>query len=225
MVERAKPSYLLNRRLCMPSIENLRKQAKRIVRWHRDGHHPVATLIRTHLPPFSGMSDFEILAHRFQLTDAQDLIARQNGFDSWQALLEGPTQMPEPTTNNPSSIAFVRAEPQLFVTDIARSLTFYKDLLGFKVEFTYGEPAFYAQVSRGGAHLNLRYVDQPLKEPILTLEEDLLAASICVQSIKELYLEFQTRGVLFHQNLHTEPWGSRTFIVADPDKNLILFAE
>ena len=73
----------------MPSVENLRKQAKRIVRWHRDGHHPVAALIRAHLPAFGHMSDLDILAHRFQLTDAQELIARQRGFSSWQALLEG----------------------------------------------------------------------------------------------------------------------------------------
>jgi len=30
--------------------------------------------------------------------------------------------------------------------------------------------------------------------------------------------------VRFHQELKTEPWGARTFIVKDPDGNLILFA-
>jgi uncharacterized glyoxalase superfamily protein PhnB len=31
-------------------------------------------------------------------------------------------------------------------------------------------------------------------------------------------------GVEFHQPLKPEPWGARTFIVRDPDGNLILFA-
>jgi hypothetical protein len=30
--------------------------------------------------------------------------------------------------------------------------------------------------------------------------------------------------VLFHQTLKSEPWGARTFIVRDPDGNLILFS-
>jgi hypothetical protein len=41
---------------------------------------------------------------------------------------------------------------------------------------------------------------------------------------KPLYLEYQAAGVAFHQTLRTEPWGARTFIVRDPDGNLILFA-
>ncbi|AIE87694.1 hypothetical protein OP10G_4326 [Fimbriimonas ginsengisoli Gsoil 348] len=52
-----------------------------------------------------------------------------------------------------------------------------------------------------------------------------LSATICVDSIKALFLQYQANGVEFHQTLRTEPWGSRTFIVTDPDGNLILFAQ
>ncbi|WP_425336060.1 VOC family protein [Sinorhizobium numidicum] len=31
-------------------------------------------------------------------------------------------------------------------------------------------------------------------------------------------------GVTFHQALRTEPWSARTFIVQDPDGNLIAFS-
>ena len=209
----------------MPSVENLRKQAKRIVRWHRDGHHPVGELIRAHLPAFGEMSDLDILAHRFQLTDAQELVARQLGFPSWQALLEGAKQMPDTKPQSDAKISFKRAEAQLFVTDIAQSLSFLTGKLGFKAQFSYGEPPFYAQVARDGAHLNLRCVAQPLVEPSLVRREGYLAASICVASIKELFLEYQANGVDFHQSLQTEPWGARSFIVIDPDGNLIMFAE
>ena len=41
--------------------------------------------------------------------------------------------------------------------------------------------------------------------------------------LKELYLDFQSAGVSFHQTLRAEPWGARTFIVKDPDGNLLLF--
>jgi uncharacterized glyoxalase superfamily protein PhnB len=42
--------------------------------------------------------------------------------------------------------------------------------------------------------------------------------------IKQLFDDYQSAGVRFHQTLKTEPWGSRTFIVIDSDGNLILFA-
>jgi uncharacterized glyoxalase superfamily protein PhnB len=37
-------------------------------------------------------------------------------------------------------------------------------------------------------------------------------------------LSYQAEGVRFDQTLKKEPWGARTFIVEDPDGNLILFA-
>lgn len=118
----------------------------------------------------------------------------------------------------------VRAEPQLFVSDIGASCEFYVRKLGFKVAFIYGEPAFYAQVYRGGARLNFRYLDTPAIEPALRAREELLAASIALDDAEGLFVEFQEAGVVFRQTLKTEDWGARTFVVADPDGNLILFA-
>ena len=42
--------------------------------------------------------------------------------------------------------------------------------------------------------------------------------------IKQLFLQYQEAGVDFFQPLKQEPWGARTFIVRDPDGNLLLFA-
>ena len=69
----------------MPSLENLRKQAKLVLRWHRTRYYPVAAQIRAVLPRFAGLSDAEVLAAEFKLSDAQELVARQAGYASWQA--------------------------------------------------------------------------------------------------------------------------------------------
>jgi uncharacterized glyoxalase superfamily protein PhnB len=64
-------------------------------------------------------------------------------------------------------------------------------------------------------------------DPVTRDREDLLSAALTVATaseIKQLYLEFQSAGVTFHQTLRTEPWGARNFIVKDPDGNLLLFA-
>jgi catechol 2,3-dioxygenase-like lactoylglutathione lyase family enzyme len=119
------------------------------------------------------------------------------------------------------------AEPQLFVADIKASCDFFAGKLGFGGVFTYGEPPFYAQVKRDGARINLRCVEHPVIDAALRDREQLLAASLTVattEEIKALFLEFQAAGVTFFQTLKREPWGARTFIVRDPDGNLLLFA-
>jgi catechol 2,3-dioxygenase-like lactoylglutathione lyase family enzyme len=211
----------------MPSFENLKKQAKLILRWHRDWYYPVAAQIRTVLPRYHRMTDAEILSHPFKLSDAQEIVARQNGFESWQALKSGLVTMPDNANATATKPVLVEAEPELFVADIRASCSFFTDKLGFSIVFTYGEPPFYAQVKRDGARLNLKHVDQPVIEPALRDREELLSAAMTVATadeIKALFLEFQAAGVGFFQTLKAQPWGARNFIVRDPDGNLLLFA-
>jgi uncharacterized glyoxalase superfamily protein PhnB len=207
----------------MLNLENLRKQAKQILRWHREGYFPVAAQIRGSLPRFAGLSDREVLEAEFRLKDAQELVARQAGFESWQALKENRSAMNETLAPSAQRATITMAEPQLFVTDIAAAIEHYQKL-GMTVAFAYGEPPFYAQVCRDNARLNLRAVDRPVFEPGRREGETLLAASLVVDDVKRLFLEFQSAGVEFHQSLKKEPWGARTFIVQDPDGNLVLFA-
>jgi uncharacterized glyoxalase superfamily protein PhnB len=117
------------------------------------------------------------------------------------------------------------AEPQLFATDLEAALDHYVGRLGFRLAFSYGEPAFYAQVVRDGARLNLRHVDEPVFAPaVREAEGGVLSATIAVDDAEALFEEFEQAGVGFHQSLKTEAWGARTFMVADPDGNLVLFA-
>jgi catechol 2,3-dioxygenase-like lactoylglutathione lyase family enzyme len=212
----------------MPNLENLKKQAKLILRWHRERHYPVAAQIREHSPRFLNMPDSEILAASFKLSDAQEMVARQQGFDSWQALKTGlSTTSLKKVKSSPSKATIVGAEPQLFVTDIKRSCEFFRAKLGFSLVFSYGRPPYYAQVGRDAARLNLRCVERPVIESAVRDGEELLSVSMTVATaneIKLLFLEFRSAGVAFHQTLEKQPWGARNFVVKDPDGNLLLFA-
>ena len=118
-------------------------------------------------------------------------------------------------------------EAELFVADVKASCAFFTGKLGFSVVFTYGEPPFYGQVRRGKALLNLRLICEPVFVGDVREREELLAAGITVNSaaeIRALFTEFQAAGVDFFRTLKQEPWGTRTFIVRDPDGNLLLFA-
>ena len=118
-------------------------------------------------------------------------------------------------------------EAQLYVADVKASCAYFTSTLGFAVAFVYGDPPFYGQVHRDNARLNLRMVGEPVFVGDIREREQLLSASITVSTadqIKQLFGEFRSAGVRFHQTLKKEPWGARTFIVIDADGNLILFA-
>ncbi|MGJ7037747.1 VOC family protein [Shinella sp. BE166] len=211
----------------MPNLENLKKQAKQYLRWHREGHYPVAAAIRAALPRFRPLTDREVLDAPFSLADAQELIARQNGFEGWQALRTGALAMSDTTGKKPEQPFLSGAEPVLYVADFPASLAFFTEKLGFAVDFTYGDPPFYGVVQRDRARLCLRFVDEPVFVGDIRRREELLSASITLDSaaaIKQLFLDYQAAGVTFHLPLKTQPWGARNFILLDPDGNLILFA-
>jgi catechol 2,3-dioxygenase-like lactoylglutathione lyase family enzyme len=211
----------------MPNIENLKKQAKQYLRWHRERYYPVAAQIRAALPRFRNVGDVQILESSFKLADAQELVARQMGFDGWQALKSGADAMTDEPRQARTRPVLTAIEAQLFVADIKSSCDFYTKKLGFAVEFIYGDPPYYGQVVRDNARLNLRLVCEPVFVADVRKREHLLSASITVATpneIKDLFLSYQAAGVSFDQALKKEPWGARTFVVSDPDENLILFA-
>lgn len=211
----------------MSNFENLKKQAKQFLRWHREQHYPVAAEIRAGLPRFRHLDDRQVLAAKFSLADAQELVARQQGFDGWTALKQGANAVTATVSKPTTSPILTATEAMLYVADIDVSCNFFRTKLGFTVEFMYGEPPFYGLVKRDRARLCLRCVQQPVFAGDIRSREELLSAAITVDTaaqIKQLFLEFQAAGVPFHQTLKKQPWGARNFIVLDPDGNLVLFA-
>jgi catechol 2,3-dioxygenase-like lactoylglutathione lyase family enzyme len=210
----------------MSNLENLKKQAKQYLRWHRERYYPVAAIIREHLPRFRLFSDQEILTADFQLADAQELVARKEGFEGWQALRTGAcTAMSQTHPHSQPILTSVAAH--LYVRDLKASTDFFTTKLGFSIDFVYGDPPFYGQVSRDNARLALRHVDEAVFAEDIREREDLLSASITLGSadeIKRLFLAYQAAGVPLSQPLRNEPWRAKTFVVKDPDGNLILFA-
>jgi catechol 2,3-dioxygenase-like lactoylglutathione lyase family enzyme len=211
----------------MPNLENLKKQAKQYLRWHRERYHPVAAEIRAALPRFRNLDDHQVLEASFKLSDAQELVARQLGFEGWQALKAGAQAMSTQVKEATTVPILSGTEAQLYVADVKASCDFFTSKLGFAIDFVYGDPPFYGMVKRDRARLCMRLVCEPVFVGDIRQREHLLSAAITVDTaaeIKQLFLEFQSAGVSFHQGLKKEPWGARNFIVLDPDGNLILFA-
>lgn len=89
----------------------------------------------------------------------------------------------------------------LYVRDLKVSAEFFTQKLGFTLDFVYGDPPFYGQVSRDNARLALRHMDEPVFAGGVREREDLLSASITLGSaeeIKQLFLGYQGADVPFH---------------------------
>ena len=116
--------------------------------------------------------------------------------------------------------------PILFVSDVPASAAFFRDVLGFKIDFLHGSPPFYGAVSRGQACLHLRFVHRPvIAADAAAAEEGLIFASVEVSDVAALFEEFKAKGAIFPQTLTRQPWGGTDFHVVDPDGNAISFVE
>jgi hypothetical protein len=147
----------------MLSLEPYRKQAKQILRWHRDRYHSVAVEIRAFLPRFAALNDKAILDSPFRLADAQELVARRNGHAGWHLLKEALQTMKPSLFIDPVPFPQLNGcEAQLYVRDIARSCAYYHVKLGFELVLSHGEPAFFALLQRDHVRLSLRHVDEPV---------------------------------------------------------------
>ena len=113
--------------------------------------------------------------------------------------------------------------PVIFVANVTASAGFFRNTLGFSVDFLHGEPPFYGSVSRGGACVHLKFVHEPVFAVGAQDREGLITAFIEVENVKALYAEYVTAGATFDQKLKTQAWGGRDFVVRDLDGNGLCF--
>lgn len=66
-----------------PNLEQYKKQAKELVKAWKAGDAATLARFREHHPRLSVSSDADLQRARFTLADAQFIIAREHGFDSW----------------------------------------------------------------------------------------------------------------------------------------------
>lgn len=207
----------------MPTIETYKKQAKLLVRWHRDGNHSVGGRIRQ-LPRYSALTDREALALPFPLWEAQEIIALEAGCADWAALRA--VADPAPTLGErpeADGAALARAIPVLQVADAEAAAGFYRDRLGFRIDFLHGAPPFYGAVSREGVTLHLKFVHEPVLRAEAAIREGLIMAFVEAPHVHELYDEYLSADVEIVQRLTRQAWGGTDFIVRDPDGNGIAF--
>lgn len=109
----------------------------------------------------------------------------------------------------------VRVAPELPSSDIARSLEYYTNQLGFQVAMIM-PGGDYAVVERDSVAIHL-FEAAPGHEPA--------AIHVFIEGIDELHGELAGRGANVVQGVERKPWGNREFRVSDASGNVIKFTE
>ena len=206
----------------MPTIETYRKQAKLLLRWHRAGDYSIGGRVRK-LERYQSLTDCDVLALKFTLTMAQEIVAVEAGYQSWTELKAGTAGALKTPRASSGQQFLKKVTPILLVRDVKTCAAFFQQKLGFEIDFLHGLPPFYGAVSRDGVCLHIRYVQQPFFAQAALQEKSLICASIEVSNVQGLFQEFKARGVEFAQTLTKQAWGGTDFQVRDPDGNVISF--
>lgn len=126
-----------------------------------------------------------------------------------------------PNTN--TETAFFSAQPVLLVHEVTTSTHWFRDKLGFRIDFLFGEPPTHAGVSRGD--WTGRMVTLQLSQ--VSPERDIAPAGYVYimvgANIDELFAQYRTAGVEIVAEPITQPWGMREFTVCEPHGHLLRF--
>lgn len=116
----------------------------------------------------------------------------------------------------------------LTVENVARSVDFYGGKLGLTIEVN-AQPAF-ALIRVGGAGggtiglLSLAEARKAGVEETTAAQKRSIHVEFSSDDLDELYRELQTKGVVFHEPPHDEPW-ERSMSAFDPDGYAVEFAQ
>lgn len=113
--------------------------------------------------------------------------------------------------------------PQFLVDDLERAIAYYRDKLGFGLDFVY--ESFYASVSRDGFAIHLKHGSRLAADREYQKRNEHLDAYISVSGIRGLFSELERRGARVIKPLEQQPWACLDFYVEDPDGNILCFSE
>ena len=131
-----------------------------------------------------------------------------------------------PTPPNPALV------PELLITDLDRSLAFWRDLCGFEVAYDRPEERF-AYLTLGSAHLMLEEIGDgrhwmtgPLEAPFgrgINFQISVPDAESLSRSVQEAGVEFYLPLETTWYRIGDEEAGVQQFLITDPDGYLVRF--
>lgn len=126
-----------------------------------------------------------------------------------------------------ATFPITRAGAILAVSDLERSLAFYRDTLGLEAAAVYDDPP-YATLTAAGARISLAEQGHPAEDRpgvTMTAPEDPSRANVVlvleVEDARAVHRALQAEGVRFLADPYEPPWGGCRFFCLDPDGYLV----
>ena len=113
-------------------------------------------------------------------------------------------------------VKLTRIAPELPVANLAGSLGYYLEKLGFQIAMQMPDRK-YAIVERDDVAIHL-FENDPQGSAVVGIH-------VFTHDIETLFAELQERGALISQEILRKPWGNRDFRVYDDSGNEIKFTE
>ena len=117
--------------------------------------------------------------------------------------------------------------PVFLVDDVAAASEYYRDVLGFEVDFLYEDPPTYASVSRDDAIINFSKSNPPGRRNgvAYTGPGNGTDVYIVVSDIDEVYEEMKGHGVSVLIEPDSYDYGMREFKIEDLNGYQLIFGE
>ena len=108
------------------------------------------------------------------------------------------------------SFEFTHNTPVLPVGDLVKAQEFYRDCLGFAIDWSAGDT--FGAVSHGSISIFFNKTNPPFQPFTLVLN---------TPDADQVYSTYQARGVEIVSDIKTHPWGMREFTVRDLNGHLL----
>jgi uncharacterized glyoxalase superfamily protein PhnB len=132
----------------------------------------------------------------------------------------------DPHTHLDSGPRFFLAIANFLVDDVVAAVRYYQEVLGFEIDFVFGDPAYYASVFRAGAIISFTKSDPPgcSNSVARAGASNAADAVIIVSELDAIYAEMEERGATISPVVERE-YGMREFQISDCNDYRLVLAE
>lgn len=118
---------------------------------------------------------------------------------------------------------------ELLVSDIEKSINFYKDILGFEVIDSVGNPIEWVKMMNGGSELMMEDYESA-KEEFASLPNKTESTNIIMlkyesnEEIDSIYKNVKDNNVSIFSDIKETDYGTKEFSIIDPDHNILIIS-
>ena len=115
----------------------------------------------------------------------------------------------------------LRILPKFSVRDVGQSFAYDRDMLGFRVSSSLGDPPVFGIVERDGCGIHLKRGEPRVRKT----EEEAWDAYFEIVGVDEVLAEYRARGAHIARGPEVMSYGYKEIDVLDPDGYVLCFAE